>query len=213
MGKRSRFERIASDFYPTPFAAVPPLIPHLRRARVRRFAEPCAGDGALVRHLESFGLTCVYQGDLSHGQDALAVSDFGGVPVLTNPPWSRESLHRLIAHFMRAAPSVWLLFDADWAHTRQSAGLIRHCTDVVPVGRMKWIAGSKFTGKDNAAWYRFEGAHESGPIFHGRDSEPDARPTRTCDSCGGPFRPLRSDGRFCSDTCRKRAQRARLVVT
>ena len=39
MGKRSSFERIPRDFYPTPFAAVPPLIPHLRG--VRTFAEPC----------------------------------------------------------------------------------------------------------------------------------------------------------------------------
>jgi hypothetical protein len=50
MGKRSSFERIPRDFYPTLAAAVPPLIPHLRG--VRTFAEPCSGDGALVRHLE-----------------------------------------------------------------------------------------------------------------------------------------------------------------
>ena len=56
MGKRSAFERRAGDAYPTPIEAVLPLIPHLRG--VRNFAEPCAGDGALVRHLESFGLCC-----------------------------------------------------------------------------------------------------------------------------------------------------------
>jgi hypothetical protein len=39
MGKRSSFERIPRDFYPTPYAAVPPLIPHLRG--IRTFAEPC----------------------------------------------------------------------------------------------------------------------------------------------------------------------------
>src|SRR5436190_21990440 len=54
MGKRSAFERREGDFYPTPRAAVLPLIPHLRG--VRTFAEPCCGDGDLVRHLESFGL-------------------------------------------------------------------------------------------------------------------------------------------------------------
>jgi hypothetical protein len=56
-------------FYPTPFEAVRPLIPHLRG--VRTFAEPCCGDGALVRHLESFRLRCVYRGDIATGQDAL----------------------------------------------------------------------------------------------------------------------------------------------
>ena len=62
MGKRSDFERLPRDFYPTPFEAVPPLIPHLNG--IRRFAEPCCGDGRLVRHLESFGLACVYAGDV-----------------------------------------------------------------------------------------------------------------------------------------------------
>ena len=30
MGKRSNFPRVPRDFYPTPFEAVPPLVPHLR---------------------------------------------------------------------------------------------------------------------------------------------------------------------------------------
>ena len=76
MGKRSSFERRPGDFYPTPRAAVLPLIPRLRG--VRTFAEPCCGDGALVRHLESFGLRCVYAGDIATGQDALALDQYGG---------------------------------------------------------------------------------------------------------------------------------------
>ena len=78
MGKRSSFERIPRDFYPTPRAAVLPLIPHLRG--VRSFAEPCCGDGALVRHLESFGLRCVYAGDIAAGQDALGATDTTATP-------------------------------------------------------------------------------------------------------------------------------------
>ena len=65
MGKRSTLERIPRDFYPTPLKAVLSLIPHLRG--VRTFAEPCCGDGALVRHLESFKLRCVYAGDIATG--------------------------------------------------------------------------------------------------------------------------------------------------
>ena len=78
---------------------------------------------------------------------------------------------------MSAAPFAWLLFDADWAHTRQSATLIRHCSDVLPIGRVKSIADSKFTGKDNAAWYRLAAAHRSGPLFHGRDSDAVSAPS------------------------------------
>ena len=119
MGKRSNFERRAADFYPTPRAAVVPLIPHLRG--IRSFAEPCAGDGALVRHLESFGLRCVYAGDIRTGQDALALDHYGAVDaIITNPPYTRELMHRLIEHFQHIAPT-WLLIDYDWSATKQAA--------------------------------------------------------------------------------------------
>jgi hypothetical protein len=57
-----------------------PLIPYLHG--IRTFAEPCAGDGALVRHLESFGLRCIYAGDIRSGQDALAIDDYGNADVV-----------------------------------------------------------------------------------------------------------------------------------
>ena len=87
MGKRSNFPLVPRDFYPTPLKAVQPLIPHLDG--IRRFAEPCCGDGALVRHLESFGLRCVYAGDIAIGQDALELTadDIAGAPIITNPPF------------------------------------------------------------------------------------------------------------------------------
>lgn len=47
MGKRSSFERREADFYPTPRAAVAPLIPFLRG--IRTFAEPCADAGKQSR--------------------------------------------------------------------------------------------------------------------------------------------------------------------
>ena len=152
MGKRSNFERREADFYPTPRAAVLPLIPYLRASGIRTFAEPCAGDGALVRHLESFGLRCVYSGDIRSGQDALALDHYGAADaIITNPPWSRDVLHGLITHFQNIAPT-WLLLDADWKETRQAAPFLPHCSDIVAIGRVKWIE-SKHTGKDNTCWY------------------------------------------------------------
>ena len=121
MGKRSNFERREADFYPTPPAAVVPLIPYLRG--IRTFAEPCAGDGALVRHLESFGLRCIYSDDIRTGQDALALDHYGAADaIITNPPYTRDLMHQLIAHFQRILPT-WLLLDADWASTRQAAAV------------------------------------------------------------------------------------------
>ena len=124
MGKRSNFERREADFYPTPRAAVAPLIPHLRG--IHSFAEPCAGDGALVRNLEGFGLRCVYAGDIHSGQDALALDHYGAPDcIITNPPYTRLAMHA--QHFQDIA-QTWLLIDYDWSATRQAAQFryIRH---------------------------------------------------------------------------------------
>ena len=43
---------------------------------------------------------------------------------------------------MRLAPT-WLLFDADWAHTKQAAPYLRHCSHIVSVGRVHWMAGTQ----------------------------------------------------------------------
>ena len=39
--------------------------------------------------------------------------------IITNPPWNRKILHPMIEHFADFKPT-WLLFDADWMHTKQS---------------------------------------------------------------------------------------------
>jgi hypothetical protein len=213
MGKRSNFERREADFYPTPRAAVLPLIPYLRG--IRTFAEPCAGDGALVQHLVSFGFRCVYSDDIRNGQDALAVDAYGGADaIVTNPPWSRDVLHQLITHFQNIAPT-WLLLDSDWAQTKQAAPFLAACSDIVAIGRVKWIEGSKYTGKDNAGWYRFDERHSGGPVFHGRDQTDTVSAGRlgVCERCHSIYAPQRSSSRFCSPTCRQRAHRNRLSVT
>jgi ligand-binding SRPBCC domain-containing protein len=207
MGKRSNFERREADFYPTPRAAVLPLVPHLRG--IRTFAEPCCGDGALVRHLEFFGLRCIYAGDIASGNDALKLDDYGKVDaIITNPPYTRRAMHKLVEHFQRVAPT-WLLLEMDWAVTKQAGPYLRTCSDIVAIGRLKWIPDSKHTGKDNFAWLRFDAQHTSGPVFHWRDRSEFAARANTCVGCGGVYRPQRSDARYCSNACRQRAYRAR----
>lgn len=172
MGKRSSFGRRPMDAYQTPHKGVLPLLPYLRAAGVTSFDEPCAGRGDLIDHLRCYQFRCLYSGDIQAGADALDVPAFRADCVITNPPWTRALLHPLIRHFMQAAPYAWLLFDSDWAHTKQAAELIRHCTDIVTVGRLRWIPNSKHYAKDNAAWYRFDVNHTAGPLFHGRPWEP-----------------------------------------
>jgi hypothetical protein len=174
MGKRSNFDRIPHDLYVTPLAAVTPLISHLHG--VRTFAEPCCGNGALVQHLESFGLRCVYRGELTAGQDALTLDTYGDIDaIITNPPWTRKLLHPLLTHFQRIAPT-WLLLDQDWACTKQAVPYLKSCTDILAIGRVIWIPGTDMAGFDNAAWYRFNARHATGPVFHPYRSAPASMP-------------------------------------
>lgn len=171
MGKRSSFERIPRDFYPSPREAVTPLLPHL--APETRFAEPCAGDGALVDHLTAAGHVCASAYDIEPRRNDIWQHDALDRLVrnidcfITNPPWDRSILHPLIVHLSRQAPT-WLLFDADWIHTRQSAPFVGFLRKIISVGRVKWIPDSAFTGKDNCAWHLFDQASEAPAQFVGR---------------------------------------------
>ena len=171
MGKRSDFERKPRDFYPTPFAAVEPLIKHLPAQF--KFSEPCAGDGQLCRHLEYFGGECMWASDIAPQLDGIAKNDFTEIGdfhvlqaeyIITNPPWDRSMLHPMIDHFSLLRPT-WLLFDSDWAYTKQSADYMKRCSKIVSVGRIKWFGN--MTGKDNCSWYLF-GSEITETKFYGR---------------------------------------------
>jgi hypothetical protein len=175
VGKRSSFKRIPRDYYPTPYEAVIPLLSHLKPNTI--YAEPCAGAGDLIDHLDRHGHTCIDATDIEPRRgdiieaDALASRYAGNGEFLdcliTNPPWSRPILHEIIVNLSYQAPT-WLLFDADWPHTRQATRYLPLLRKIVAVGRIKWIPDSKFTGKDNCCWYLFD-ADKTGPIeFVGR---------------------------------------------
>jgi hypothetical protein len=152
MGKRSNFKRRERDDYATPYAAVVPLLPHLSEATL--YDEPCCGDGDLVSHLGRHGHRCLKARDIKFGTNALEIQHSDADIFITNPPWSRDILHPLIDH-LTLLLSAWLLIDADWAYTKQAAHYLDRCEKIVSIGRIKWIPGSKNTGKDNSAWYFF----------------------------------------------------------
>jgi hypothetical protein len=177
MGKRSDFPRKNNDFYPTPMSAVLPLLDELRPETV--FDEPCAGDGSLVRHLEQHGHHCLKASDIEQrlprsyirgGVDALEIQHSDAMMFITNPPWSRKIMHPMIMHLAAIRPA-WLLIDAGWFHTQQSAPFMEFCRKIVSIGRVKWIEGSKHTGKDDCVWALFDRRYEKIPqqtIFQGR---------------------------------------------
>lgn len=176
MGKRSDFPRIDKDCYDTPLQAVWPLRRFL--SGFTTYIEPCAGKGALIACLKAIrpDMVCEWACDLEpraggiQAMDALS-SEFsgvirGGVPIITNPPWSRDVLHPMIERFTDLGP-CWLLFDAAWAMTEQAGPYLTWCTDIVAVGRVKWIEGTRYAGKDDAAWYRFDPYARAHPVPRG----------------------------------------------
>jgi hypothetical protein len=168
-----------------------------------------------VRHLEEVGLRCVYAGDIATGQDALAltIADCNNAhAIITNPPFIRGLLERLIPQFSEIAPT-WLLLPADWMHNLYAARFLPSCTDIVSVGRVRWFEGTKMSSMENFAWHRFCARHSANPILHARDSALPLPCVSLCAQCGKPYRPQRSDSKFCSDTCRQHAHRRRLAVT
>jgi hypothetical protein len=159
MGRRSDFQRVHKDYYPTPRKAVEPLLKHLEPGT--RFIEPCAGDGRLVRHLQYFGHVCVGAFDIEPRHPQIKQGDArrlrgSNIPMwITNCPWSRPVLHRIIENLAAQAP-LWTIIDANWAHTTQAAEYLRYCHKIVSIGRIEWIEGTGMSGKDDAAFYLFD---------------------------------------------------------
>lgn len=170
MTKRAsnKFERVPRDFYPTPYAPVLPLIKALSPFPTR-FIEPCAGEGHLIHWLTRHGHECVWAADVEprdpldlyriQKMDALDIDGedvymTGADTIITNPPWKWEMVSPMIEHLRNLAPT-WLLLSADFKHNVRSEQHMKHCRSILSVGRVKWIAGSKHSGLDNAAWYEF----------------------------------------------------------
>lgn len=168
MGKRSDFERVDRDLYETwDQSAVQPLLPHLTPHT--KFVEPSAGGYALAEQLEAAGHICAHACDIAPTDPRVREGDAFNLYIgtnaifITNPMWQRPFLHRLIVHLSDQRPT-WLLLDADWAHTTQETVARKHgvqtvpelmtrCRKIVAVGRVRWIRGTKMSGKDNCCWY------------------------------------------------------------
>jgi hypothetical protein len=166
VGKRSSFARIRRDKYDTPLAAATPLLPWL--APKTRFIEPCVGEACLAEHLIQAGHVMIAGHDLPDDARTMRYPAPDGALFITNPPyWGRPNdLHPLIVNLSDQAPT-WLLMSADWLFNQSSGPLTRRLRRIVAVGRVKWIPGSSWVGKDNAAWLLFDRKAHSA-LFIGR---------------------------------------------
>lgn len=164
-------------FWPTPLEPVRPLIRHLPSEA--DWIEPCAGAGDLIRHLADLwpgGRLC---GAFDLVPNAEGIDEANALSLdhrpdlyITNPPWPQigkrgDPALGIITHLMHLAPS-WMLLPWDFAANDYFRAVRDHCVEIVPIGRVKWIPGSKHSGVDNAAWYLFDGLHSAGPRMHAR---------------------------------------------
>lgn len=163
------------DFYPTPYAAVLPLLQYLPENV--DFIEPFAGDGRLIDHLSRNGHECVLASDIEPLRGDIHKCDFlnmtkealtSGSMIITNPPWRRDLLHPALDRIIECGTPAWILLDADWAHTTQAVPYLKYCSKIVAIGRVKWIEESKSQGFDNCCWYQFIGGSEQETIFKGK---------------------------------------------
>lgn len=153
MGKRSDFPRIEKDAYMTTDPrAVRPLEAFYSGEIAPRYYEPCVGNGDLIRLLSPMA-TCVGRSD-SELDARTTQYKTKAIHFITNPPWTRDILHPIIENLRKQLPT-WLLFDTDWAFTAQSSPYMRFCKYILPIGRLKWMPGTKDVGMDNCAWYLF----------------------------------------------------------
>lgn len=174
MARRSDFKRVERDYYRT----FDPKAGHALRPFVEdvKFAlEPFAGAGDLTAQfpeinwmetdIEPQSDTVLKRDAFRYSESELNAFDC----VISNPPWSRPIMHKAIEHFASIIPT-WFLLDANWVWTKQASPYInKYLTDIVTIGRLKWIEGTNMSGKDDCAWFRFSADKKEPTRFFGRE--------------------------------------------
>lgn len=179
MGKTSNYEKRPRDYYPTPKAAVVPVINMLPRGGFT-YCEPCAGDGRLVEHLEELlpEALCVLACDIEPQADWIIQKDGTTLrendldncgAIITNPPFTWAVLKPMMERWISLRPTL-LLLPADFMHNRRVAPFLEKAVWIKSIGRVKWIEDSKASGVENYAWYMFDKNKDVGTptLFFGR---------------------------------------------
>lgn len=165
MSKRTPgMPRRPRGFWETPIEAVHPLLGYLPPAAL--WIEPCAGAGALVRHLAQLwpGGRLAGAYDLEPQAPGIVQADALTLDqrpdlFITNPPWPVGGMRGdpalgIITRLCGLAPA-WMLLPWDFAANVYFAELSPACVQIVPIGRVSWL-GNGQGGMDNAAWYLFD---------------------------------------------------------
>lgn len=158
------------DHFPTPAWVAAILVPFLKRDGIETFAEPCNGEGDLTVALSFSGFRCVFANEPRFGGiDArkLGWRDLNDADaIITNPTFSLA--YSLLRWFLTIHDGpVWLLLPLAYFANKGFGQLVdRHCTDIVVVGRVKWVPGSPSNEKRDVVWARFSVAGREPARFH-----------------------------------------------
>lgn len=181
MGKRSDFERVERNFYRTfDRRAGKALLPHIDG--VQSYIEPFAGRGDLVDQMTELDKLCKWQSDMEPQREGIVTLDClnqGAIDhikhetdcrlIITNPPWERKYFHPALDLFTENGFKGWWLIDAPWIFNKSSAPYLKkYVTDIVTIGRLKWVENTTMSGKDDCIWIKTTPykAKDSGVGFH-----------------------------------------------
>jgi hypothetical protein len=108
-------------------------------------------------------------------KDALALKPGYPDVGITNPTYlysdhaekTTRLLRDLIRHFLTLGRPFWLLIYSDWMFNENAAPFIPRCSDIVAIGRVRWIPDFEYSGGyENASWFRFDANHRCDTAFH-----------------------------------------------
>jgi hypothetical protein len=168
MSKRRTSDLVlpAKDHWDTPASAVAPLLRHLLPTVI---TEPCGGAGALAAHLRAAGIEVAEAYDIAPRADGIEVGDAAvRVPrhmAVTNPPFSRAACLPILMAACGWPHGAWFLLPSDALMNRWFAPVSSHVAEIVPIGRVSWLANGK-GGFENFGWARIA-PHVSG-LLRGR---------------------------------------------
>jgi hypothetical protein len=177
MGKRdtgTKFEKKDRNFYGTidPVAAKV-ILPYLDGLTA---AEPCYGDGDLVKNLIELGYDrFVFTSDIFSGSRASLIKDGKDLTetdlqysscIVTNPPFDWSMLKPLMDCWIPLIPT-WLLLPADVIHNKRMAPYMDYCDTILSIGRMYWEE-NKVKGVDNFVWLHFVPEAGATTVFKAR---------------------------------------------
>jgi hypothetical protein len=165
MRDRNRgYERQEQNFYPTPAWVTEAL---LRTVRLPKgIWEPCCGNGAMARVLESHGhhvvgTDLVDRGYGEGGRDVLMESRLpdGVTAIVTNPPYGGALARRVVDHALElmlpVGGMVALLMNVQWQTAKTNSARCRipaFDASVILTDRIRWIPDTDVRGSENHCW-------------------------------------------------------------